>query len=57
MHLDLSVKMQKDGLVIIEENSLTIPDHASPYVRNICMAFDMKLQQKQSETKLFSMTI
>ena len=57
MHLGLLAKMQKDGLVIIEENSLTIPDHASPYVRNIWMAFDMKLQQKQSETKLFSMTI
>jgi oxygen-independent coproporphyrinogen-3 oxidase len=57
MHLSLLDEMQKDGLVKIEGNSLFIPEHARPYVRNICMAFDKKLQLKQPETKLFSMTI
>ena len=56
-HLSLLQEMQNDGLVIIEENSLTVPDDARAYVRNICMAFDKKLQKKQPETKLFSMTI
>ncbi len=57
MHLSLLEEMQKDGLVKIDGSSLSIPEHARPYVRNICMAFDKKLQQKQPETKLFSMTI
>lgn len=57
MHLSLLKEMEKDGLVLIDKNSLSIPEHARPFVRNICMAFDKKLQQKQPETKLFSMTI
>ena len=57
MHLSLLKEMQKDGLVKMEENALSIPEHARPYVRNICMAFDKKLQEKLPETKLFSMTI
>jgi oxygen-independent coproporphyrinogen-3 oxidase len=56
-HLSLLKEMQNDGLVIIEANSLYVPDAARAFVRNICMAFDKKLQQKQPETKLFSMTI
>ncbi|SDS07247.1 oxygen-independent coproporphyrinogen-3 oxidase [Polaribacter sp. KT25b] len=56
-HLSLLQEMQNDGLVIIKENSLSVPDSARAYVRNICMAFDKKLQKKQPETKLFSMTI
>jgi oxygen-independent coproporphyrinogen-3 oxidase len=28
-----------------------------PYVRNICMAFDLRLKRKAPETALFSMTI
>ena len=56
-HLILLQEMQDDGLVIIDDNSLIVPDYARAYVRNICMAFDKKLQQKQPETKLFSMTI
>ena len=57
MHLGLLQELQKDGLVKIEENSLSIPGHARPFVRNICMAFDKRLQEKESATKLFSMTI
>ena len=57
MHLGLLQELQKDGLVKIEENSLSIPGHARPFVRNICMAFDKRLQEKEPATKLFSMTI
>lgn len=32
-------------------------EKARPFVRNICMAFDRRLQRKKPETKLFSMTI
>lgn len=50
-------EMQSDGLVSIKGNTLTVPEKARPYVRNICMAFDKKLHKNKPETKLFSMTI
>jgi len=50
-------EMQADGLVFIDGNTLTVPEKARPYVRNICMAFDKRLHNNKPETKLFSMTI
>ncbi|WGH76819.1 oxygen-independent coproporphyrinogen III oxidase [Tenacibaculum tangerinum] len=56
-HIEKLDEMIDDGLVFIEGEKLTVPEKARPYVRNICMAFDKKLHEKQPETKLFSMTI
>jgi oxygen-independent coproporphyrinogen-3 oxidase len=56
-HLRLLKDLEIDGLVNIYKDSLTIPEHARPFVRNICMAFDKKLHQKQPQEKLFSQTI
>ncbi len=56
-HIELLKEMKQDGLVFIKNNELTIPEHARPYIRNICMAFDKKLMQKKVKEKLFSMTI
>ena len=53
----LLFEMEQDGLVILKEDSIVVPEHARPYVRNICMAFDMHLQKNKPETQLFSMTI
>lgn len=50
-------EMQKDGILIINENSIQITDKGKAYVRNICMAFDLHLKRKAPETALFSMTI
>lgn len=50
-------EMQKDGLVIIKDNIIQVTDAGKPYVRNICMAFDLRLKRKAPETQLFSMTI
>ena len=57
IHLNLLQELLKDGLVIVENNKLMIPNEARPFVRNICMAFDKKLHQKKLEKQLFSMTI
>ena len=56
-HIEKLEEMISDGLLSIEGSKLMVPERARPYVRNICMAFDKKLHQKQPETKLFSMTI
>ncbi len=51
-------EMEKDGLVYLNnDNSLTVPDLARPFVRNVCMAFDKYLQKNNPQTQLFSMTI
>lgn len=50
-------EMEADGLVEIGTNNLTVPEHARPFVRNICMAFDLRLLRKAPDTRIFSMTI
>ena len=50
-------EMQADGLVVIENNTLTVPEEARPFVRNICMAFDLRLHANKPNTRVFSMTI
>jgi oxygen-independent coproporphyrinogen-3 oxidase len=49
--------MEDDGLVKVGSNQLQITEKGRPYVRNICMAFDVLLQRSQPETQLFSMTV
>jgi oxygen-independent coproporphyrinogen-3 oxidase len=50
-------EMEKDGLLIIKEDSIEVTNAGKPFVRNICMAFDLRLKRKAPDTKLFSMTI
>jgi oxygen-independent coproporphyrinogen III oxidase len=50
-------EMKEDGLLIIEENSIKVTEKGKPFVRNICMAFDLRLIRKAPKTQLFSMTI
>jgi oxygen-independent coproporphyrinogen-3 oxidase len=50
-------EMENDGLVIIEKNGLKVTNAGKPFVRNICMAFDLRLKRKAPDVKLFSMTI
>jgi len=46
-----------DNLVIKRGFSVAIPEHARPFLRNVCMAFDVHLQRNKAAKKLFSMTI
>ena len=50
-------EMEMDGLLIIGSNSIKILPEGQPFVRNICMAFDLLLQRKKPDTQLFSMTV
>jgi len=50
-------EMENDGLLTIQNESITVTEKGKPFVRNICMAFDLRLIKKAPETKLFSMTI
>jgi oxygen-independent coproporphyrinogen-3 oxidase len=50
-------ELEQDGLLLRDENTITVTEKGKPFVRNICMAFDLHLIRKAPETKLFSMTI
>ncbi|MCC9064232.1 oxygen-independent coproporphyrinogen III oxidase [Flavobacterium piscisymbiosum] len=50
-------EIEKDQLIIIEEGKIKITEAGRPFVRNICMAFDLHLKRKSPETNLFSMTV
>ncbi len=50
-------EMESDGLVTLTEYGLKLPEDARPFVRNICMAFDLHLIRNKPTTRIFSMTI
>ena len=50
-------EMENDGLLIIQNNAITVTEKGKPFVRNICMAFDLRLQRNAPQTQLFSMTV
>ena len=54
MILNQLKEMEHDGLVEIKENGIIILEKGKPFVRNVCMAFDLHLMRKAPETKLFS---
>ena len=50
-------EMEQDGLLEIGSNVIKILPKGQPFVRNVCMAFDLLLQRKKPNTQLFSMTV
>ncbi len=50
-------EMIKDGLCEIVGKKIIVTEIGKPFVRNICMAFDLRLKRKMPETPIFSMTI
>ena len=55
--LDSLYEMQLDGLLYIENKKLIVTDLGKAFVRNICMAFDLRLKRAMPQTELFSMTV
>jgi oxygen-independent coproporphyrinogen-3 oxidase len=50
-------ELENDGLVHIDTKKITITEKGKPFVRNICLPFDLRLQRKKPNTQLFSMTV
>jgi oxygen-independent coproporphyrinogen-3 oxidase len=50
-------EMEQDELLEIDSKSIKILEKGHPFVRNICMAFDLLLQRKTPDVQLFSMTV
>ena len=50
-------EMENDGLIEFWSGGLTVTEKGKPFVRNICMAFDLRLKRKVPDTKIFSMVV
>jgi oxygen-independent coproporphyrinogen-3 oxidase len=50
-------EMKIDGLIELSNKSISVTEKGKPFVRNICMAFDLRLKRKAPQTELFSMTV
>lgn len=50
-------EMIQDDLLEVENNTLRVTERGKAFVRNCCMAFDLRLLRNSPETELFSMTI
>jgi oxygen-independent coproporphyrinogen-3 oxidase len=50
-------ELEKDGLVEIEKNKITVTEIGKTFVRNICMALDNRLWSKIPSSQLFSKAI
>lgn len=50
-------ELAKDDLVLVTDDGITVTEKGKPYIRNISMALDLKLQRKKPDTQLFSMTV
>jgi oxygen-independent coproporphyrinogen-3 oxidase len=50
-------EMETDGLLTISSNKIVVTETGKAFVRNICMAFDLKMKRAKPEVQLFSMTI
>ncbi|SIO54450.1 oxygen-independent coproporphyrinogen III oxidase [Chitinophaga niabensis] len=47
-------EMEREGLVYIEPGRLTVTEKGTPFIRNICMAFDAHLWRNLPQKTLFS---
>ncbi|MEO1010514.1 MAG: oxygen-independent coproporphyrinogen III oxidase [Bacteroidota bacterium] len=50
-------EMERDGLLQIFPQKIKVTETGRPFIRNICMAYDVLLHRKAPETRLFSMTV
>ena len=55
--IDRLKPLENDGLIEIHDDTLTITPIGKAFLRNICMAFDMRLWENKPESQLFSMAV
>lgn len=50
-------EMERDGLIRVADDRLQVTESGRKFVRNIAMAWDLRMIRHQPETRIFSMTI
>lgn len=51
------MEFEKDKLIEITSDRVTATRKGKPFIRNICMAFDLHMMHDQPDAKLYSMTV
>ncbi|MFY0631488.1 MAG: oxygen-independent coproporphyrinogen III oxidase [Flavobacteriaceae bacterium] len=57
MNVSKLIDLEADELIEIKESSIQVLEQGKPFVRNVCMAFDQYLKEKEEIEKRFSMTV
>lgn len=60
MYIDIFFRLQplfEDGMVSLFDHHLLVSQRGLPFVRNICMAFDLRMHTGEKPENLFSQTI
>jgi oxygen-independent coproporphyrinogen-3 oxidase len=47
----------EDDLIVLHDNRLEVLEAGKTFIRNICMAFDMRMIRENPQHRLFSQTI
>ena len=55
--LNRLTEMEKDDLITLSPFHLKVKEAGKPFLRNVCMAFDARLWEKEPQNQLFSSTI
>ncbi|MFD2532043.1 oxygen-independent coproporphyrinogen III oxidase [Gracilimonas halophila] len=50
-------ELEEDELIRISGRTIRVTETGIPFVRNVCMAFDLKLHKNKPKEKLFSQTV
>jgi len=50
-------EMQIDDIIEVTPNYVKVNEKGRMFLRNVCMAFDLRLLANKPETRVFSMTI
>jgi oxygen-independent coproporphyrinogen-3 oxidase len=50
-------EMTEDGIVEVDDKKIMVKEEGRMFIRNVCMAFDLRLLKNKPETRVFSMTI
>ena len=51
------LEMENDGLINLNDGHVKVTEKGRTFVRNIAMAFDLRMIRHQPESRIFSMTI
>ncbi|HIP36643.1 MAG TPA: oxygen-independent coproporphyrinogen III oxidase [Crocinitomix sp.] len=51
------LELEKDGLLNINNDGIIVTQKGQPFIRNICMAFDLRLIRNKPTTQVFSSTV
>ena len=50
-------EIENDGLIKLYPEKLLVTEKGKAFIRNICMAFDLRLKRIKPDRQLFSMTV